>query len=266
VQPESGPAKSAERPAAPGPKATPGSPAREAVTLWAIGFALIITASLLVPNYAKLVATVSFLYLPLLFARRQELPEKSPTLLSRFWTFDYRELGVSTRNWRQDVKLALGVFAVVAPVYFVGYLLYPEILKHLPRTLAVHLSPHLASGTFHLRLPARFGEWAIDQTLVVALPEEFFYRGYLQTRLRESYPGGKKFLGARLGPAFFLTAALFAVGHLAIFEAWRLAVFFPALLFGWLREKTGTVLGATLLHAAFNLYEMVLQTSFYGPD
>src|SRR5713101_5207743 len=33
----------------------------------------------------------------------------------------------------------------------------------------------------------------------------------------------------------------------------RLAVFFPALLFGWLREKTGTVLGATLLHAAFNL-------------
>jgi membrane protease YdiL (CAAX protease family) len=254
-----------ERPPEAGPKAARGSPAREAIALWAICFALIITASLLVPSYAKLVATVSFLYLPLLFARRQELPEKSPTLLSRFRTFDYREFGVSTRNWRRDVKLALGVFAVIAPVYFVAYLFYPEILKHLPRALAVHLSPHLGIGTFHLQLPARFGEWAIDQTLVVALPEEFFYRGYLQTRLRESYPGGKKFLGARLGPAFFLTASLFAVGHLAIFEVWRLGVFFPALLFGWLREKTGTVLGATLLHAAFNLYEMVLQASFFGP-
>jgi membrane protease YdiL (CAAX protease family) len=241
----------------------PRSPAREAITLWAIGFALIVAASRIVPSYAKLVATVSFLYLPLLFARRQESAEKSPTLRSRFWTFDYREFGVSTRNWRQDMKLALGVFAVVAPIYFVAYLVYPEILKLLPPTLAAHFSPHLGSGTFHLRLPPRFGEWAIDQTLVVALPEEFFYRGYLQTRLRESYPGGKKFLGAQLGPAFFLTAALFAVGHLAILEAWRLAVFFPALLFGWLREKTGTVLGATLLHAAFNLYEMVLQASFF---
>ena len=72
------------------------------------------------------------------------------------------------------------------------------------------------------------------------------------------------FFGARLGPAFFLTAALFALGHLAVFDVSRLAVFFPALLFGWLRERTGTVVGACLLHAGCNLYELTLRTSFFG--
>jgi membrane protease YdiL (CAAX protease family) len=117
---------------------------------------------------------------------------------------------------------------------------------------------------FHPKLPDQFGLWIIDQLLVVAVPEEFFYRGYLQSRLREAYPQGRMLLGARLGPAFFLTAVLFAIGHLSIFQLWRLAVFFPALVFGWLRERTGTVLGASLVHAGFNLYEMGLRASFFG--
>jgi membrane protease YdiL (CAAX protease family) len=99
---------------------------------------------------------------------------------------------------------------------------------------------------------------------VVALPEEFFYRGYLQGRLRDLWPEGKRVLGARLGRAFWLTALLFAVGHLAIFQAWRLAVIFPALLFGWMRERTGTVMGAALFHAACNLLALVLEASFFG--
>jgi membrane protease YdiL (CAAX protease family) len=70
--------------------------------------------------------------------------------------------------------------------------------------------------------------------------------------------------GARLGRAFFLTAALFAVGHLAIFQVWRLAVFFPALLFGWMRERTGTILGSTLFHAYCNLLQLVLAASFFA--
>jgi membrane protease YdiL (CAAX protease family) len=65
-----------------------------------------------------------------------------------------------------------------------------------------------------------------------------------------------------VGPAFILTAVLFALGHLAVFQVWRLGVFFPALLFGYMRERTGTVLGSTLLHAIFNLYEMFLRESF----
>jgi membrane protease YdiL (CAAX protease family) len=103
----------------------------------------------------------------------------------------------------------------------------------------------------------------VDNLFVVALPEEFFYRGYLQTRLRDAWPEGRLFLGARLGKAFWVTAALFALGHLAIFQVWRLGVFFPALLFGWMRERTGTVMGAALLHACCNLLVLVLEASFF---
>ncbi|HZA50832.1 MAG TPA: MXAN_2755 family glutamic-type intramembrane protease, partial [Myxococcaceae bacterium] len=109
-----------------------------------------------------------------------------------------------------------------------------------------------------------FAEWIVDNLLVVALPEEFFYRGYIQGRLRDLWPEGKTIFGARLGRAFWLTALLFAIGHLAIFQTWRLAVIFPALLFGWLRERTGTVMGAALFHATCNLLALILEASFFG--
>ncbi|MGZ3481460.1 MAG: myxosortase family intramembrane protease, partial [Myxococcaceae bacterium] len=102
----------------------------------------------------------------------------------------------------------------------------------------------------------------VDELFVTALPEEFFYRGWLQTRLKRVWPGGAHLAGVLVGPAFLLTAALFAVGHLAIFQASRLAVFFPALLFGWLRERTGTVVGSTLFHAACNVLAKVVTASF----
>jgi len=222
---------------------------------------------LIAPSYAKVVATISFLYLPLFFARGRKEPERGKqSWSSRFWTFDYAEYGVTLRNWRLDLKLALLVFLIVAPLYLVAYVAYAEALSWLPARWAVHLSPYFGNLVFRPRLPDHFGLWIVDQLFVVAVPEEFFYRGYLQGRLREAYPQGRLFLGARLGPAFFFTAALFAIGHLSIFHVWRLAVFFPGLVFGWLRERTGTVLGASLLHAGFNLYEMTLRSSFFGAN
>jgi len=238
---------------------------REALLLWSVSFASIVAASLLAPAHAKVVATISFLYLPLFFARPARLRKGTKDLWwERFWNFDYAEFGVTLRNWRLDLKLALLLFLIVAPLYLAAYVGYAEAMKWLPTRWATYLSPYGGHWGFHPRLPANFGLWAVDQLLVVAVPEEFFYRGYLQTRFREAWPQGRTFLGARLGPAFFLAAVLFAVGHLAIFQVWRLGVFFPALLFGWLRERTGTVLGSSVLHALFNLYEMALRVSFYA--
>ena len=85
----------------------------------------------------------------------------------------------------------------------------------------------------------------MDELFVTALPEEFFYRGYLQARLSDVWPGRcARRWACWWDRRSWLTAALFALGHLAIFQGWRLAVFFPALLFGWLRERTGTIVGA----------------------
>jgi membrane protease YdiL (CAAX protease family) len=226
------------------------TPLQECLAVWAGSFLAIVFASLFLNRYAKLVATIAFLYLPLIPMRwRGE---------------DYRHYGVTLRSWRQDFKLFLLLFAVVAPLYLVAYVAYAELLNHLPPWLASRISPYGGEWHFKLRMPANLGLWALDQLLVVALPEEFFYRGYLQGRLRDAFPQGKLLAGARLGPAFFLTALLFALGHLAIFQPWRLAVFFPALLFGWLRERTGTIVGCSVFHAACNLYELVLRVSFFG--
>lgn len=223
---------------------------QEVLFLWGVSFATIVITFVIVPGYAKLAATVTFLYLPLLAMRvRGE---------------DYRDYGITFRHWRKDLALAGIALAVLIPPFILAFVGYAEVLRYLPPAWSRYLSPLTGVPSFHFRLPLRFTEWTIDQLFVVALPEEFFYRGYLQTRLRDAWPHGKVIFGVRIGPAFLLTAVLFALGHLAIFQAWRLAVFFPALLFGWLRERTGTVVGSTLVHAICNLLELVLEASFFG--
>lgn len=229
------------------------SAVQEVLLLWGLSFASILLAFALfggATGHAKIVATVGFLYLPLVAMRRRNE--------------DYPDYGITFRALREDLKLFGILFAVVAPLYVLAFWGFAEVLEWLPPELRRHVSPYTHRPDIAFRLPARFGEWALDNLLVVALPEEFFYRGYIQARLRDAWPQGRVFLGARLGPAFWLTALLFAVGHLAIFEFWRLAVVFPALLFGWMRERTGTVVGATLFHAAANLLALVLEASFFG--
>ncbi len=223
---------------------------REVLLVWGVSFGAILAAYLVSANLAKLVATAGFLYLPLWAMRRRGE--------------DYRDYGLTLASWRADLRLYLLVCAVVLPPFFAAFAFWGPFLEHLPQEWARALSPLAGTGHFHPKLPHRFAEWVVDQLLVVALPEEFFYRGFMQARLRDAWPQGRVLFGVRLGPAFFLTAVLFALGHLAIFEVWRLAVFFPALLFGWMRERTGTVLGSAVFHAACNLYELILAASFFG--
>lgn len=223
---------------------------QEVLATWGLCLIAIVVAFVAFNPYAKVVATIGFLYLPMLSMRQRGE--------------DYRDYGVTLRRWRDDLKLFGLLFAVVGPVFALGFAGFSELLAHLPPEWGRHLAPYRGPWSFQPRLPDRFGEWVIDQLFVVALPEEFFYRGYIQTRLRDAWPQGRVVFGARLGRAFFVTAILFALGHLAIPEAWRLGVVFPALLFGWMRERTGSVMGAALFHAACNLEVKVLEASFFG--
>ena len=221
----------------------PGRVLRQALSLWAVAFAAIVAASLLAPPpWAKVTAVVAFLYLPL--AAMRGTGE------------DARDYGVTLARWRLDVLLAVAMLAVIAPLFIVGYEVWlGNLLGHGPGSPPPGLS-------FHARVPEGYG-WSnvVDELFVTALPEEFFYRGWLQARLKRVWPGGARIAGVVVGPAFLLTAALFAVGHLAIFQGSRLLVFFPALLFGWLRERTGTVVGSTLLHAGCNILSHVVAAS-----
>ncbi|HEY2511835.1 MAG TPA: MrtC family glutamic-type intramembrane protease [Polyangiaceae bacterium] len=117
-----------------------------------------------------------------------------------------------------------------------------------------------ADGHFSFTPHAR--ELASDvagQVVIIALPEEAFYRGYLQTRLDDVWLGRFRVAGAPIGLGLFVTSAIFALGHLAtIHAATRLAVFFPSLLFGWLRARTGGIGASLTFHALCNLFSEAL--------
>jgi hypothetical protein len=107
--------------------------------------------------------------------------------------------------------------------------------------------------------PRALAERVLGQLVLVALPEEAFYRGYLQSRLADAFPMRRRLFGAPVGFAIVLTSALFAVGHLATIPApARLAVFFPSLLFGWLRSRTKGIGAGLAYHASCNIFSELL--------
>jgi uncharacterized protein len=198
----------------------------------------------------KTVAAIAFLYLPVWAMRRRgEFPE------------DY---GVTTAGWRRSLGYVLAFSAVTLPLYCLGFYLYAKLSHNLPNELARMLTPYRPRTDVAFRWPHRFPLQIIDQLFVVALPEEFFYRGYLQARLERHLGEGRAVLGITAGRAFLLTQLLFALGHLVEPYPWRLAVFFPALLFGWLRKRTGTIFAGVVFHAVCNLTVLVLEASVLG--
>lgn len=116
--------------------------------------------------------------------------------------------------------------------------------------------PPSRDGFAHFALSYRWFALAVVlQLFLIALPEEFFYRGYLQARLASRWGGRGIALGPlRLTQANVVTSALFAVGHVVIGgDPARLAVFFPSLLFGMLRERTDGIAAGVVFHACCNL-------------
>ena len=117
-----------------------------------------------------------------------------------------------------------------------------------------------AGGTFALG-PRPLGaiNEVFGQLIIIALPEEAFYRGYLQTRLDDVWAPRVRILGAEVGLGLVVASVIFALGHLAtIHQPARLAVFFPSLVFGWLRAKTGGIGASLTFHALCNVFSEAL--------
>ncbi len=105
----------------------------------------------------------------------------------------------------------------------------------------------------------------LGQLMVIAIPEEMFFRGYLQTAFDDASRVRVRVLGAAVGPGLLLSSLVFALGHVATDpNPARLAVFFPSLVFGWLRARTGGVGAAALFHAECNLLSAHLARAYFG--
>jgi membrane protease YdiL (CAAX protease family) len=143
----------------------------------------------------------------------------------------------------RELSVALALCALIFPPFVLGFYLF-----HQPERPFVWL------------LPTELPSYLLAQLFVVALPEEALFRGYVQGRLSDAFPRRHTLLGVSLSvPAWLGQALLFALIHLTVEpHPSRLAVFFPGLLFGWLRERRGGIGAAVVLHAASNLLGDVL--------
>jgi membrane protease YdiL (CAAX protease family) len=165
---------------------------------------------------------------------------------------------------KRGIVTALVALAVVFPIFVLGYFAFYEIA--CKSDLLAHLVPHgMCShygGLAAIHPPALTGklaEFCAVQFVVVALPEELFFRGFLLGLLEKRFPPKRRFLGGGVGLALVLSAAAFAIVHLPKDGDPRaLATFFPGLLFGWMRSSTKSILAGTLTHASSNILVRVL--------
>jgi membrane protease YdiL (CAAX protease family) len=150
------------------------------------------------------------------------------------------------RDTGRALAWALGLIAVVLPPFVVGFHLYRRV-----------------STPFQFVAPVSIADELFGQALVIALPEEAFYRGYLMTALDDLWGTPWTIAKAKLGWGWVVSSAVFAVGHaLTITNVERLAVFFPALLFGWLRARTRGVGAPALFHVLCNVLASTVERGY----
>lgn len=94
---------------------------------------------------------------------------------------------------------------------------------------------------------------------VAAIPEEFFFRSYIQEHILADQ--NKKFLGP-VTRKNLITSLLFGFIHvLAFLNITRMNTFFPSLLFGLFTEKSrGRIFYSIAFHAVSNILQFTLWT------
>jgi hypothetical protein len=231
-----------------------------AFALASIGVAALAALGRAVPlvheNLGALVAVV-FLYLPFWYAgRRSE---------------DLSHYGFRADPLGKGLALGFGAPLLIFPLFAVLFVLfYAEVCQAGQPMWLRQMAPPGTCDGFRgwdgLRAPIvdrDFLTLVAVQVIVIALPEELFFRGFLHELFERALPPRRRLFGGGIGWALILSSLLFALGHLASgFDARRLSVFFPGLLFGWMRSATGSILAGTIAHAASNLFIHLLEQMF----
>jgi membrane protease YdiL (CAAX protease family) len=158
------------------------------------------------------------------------------------------EFGIVFRHPLRGLKLYGLACLIFLPAFVVGYFLFAHFFWNVQVVFG-----------FPPGLPREFA----IQFLYLALPEEFLFRGYLQKRLMRVLPRVYRIIGFELPLAGIVCAAIFAAAHV-VYDASvvRIFVFFPALVFAWLRYKTDSIFTPVLFHGTCNVTEYAVRSMF----
>lgn len=213
-------------------------------------------------NLGALVAIV-FLYLTVWLANRRGE--------------DLVAFGFSSKPRLRSIVIALTYMAIIFPIFVFGFVIFHNLACDKESLFAPLAQPGICFG-FDGWASAHWPElgfmsddltklsleFVFIQIVVVALPEELFFRGLIHELCERALPPKRRVFGGGIGWALVLSSAIFALGHLTVtFDARRLAVFFPGLLFGWMRSATGSIFAGVIAHTASNVFILALQEVFF---
>ncbi len=220
------------------------------VPLWLIQRAGELPESHRIHVHGLLLGPVAALRRRRVLAARQRRQRGRPDSLGRTLAFYGRGAIFRPRALAKDLGLAL-TFALVTFVPFgLGHYALQSVVRGRQLDYAV-------------TIPDDIVETLLKNTFLVGLPEELFYRGFLETRLERLWPTRWAPLLIPISRTVILASFLFALGHfVGEWNPARLGPFFPAFLFSACARTSGSIAGAVVLHGLSNAFSAILMAGY----
>ena len=153
----------------------------------------------------------------------------------------FAEIGLRVGRLGLTFWVLCATCVIVLPLFFAGILLLKYFEVPLP------LCPVIPEK--------RWFSWSVYQFMYVAVAEEMFFRGYLQSnvlRLLAMFVQKKSGFLELIG--IITSATVFAISHSVLLgSVMPIITFFPGLIFGWLFVKTKSLLAPVLFHGLANV-------------
>jgi len=183
---------------------------------------------------------------------------------------------ITFRNMRYHLNIASSCLAVVMPlsallilsvlgicqVFLIAYLLKKkQTFSNLPSSNII-LFLFLLVAAFSLAIfttpyTKRISGF-VFYLFFVGFGEEILYRGYIQSRLNEAFDRSYHFFGVNWGWGIIIASLIFGFSHMGILTLslgeyvlrlpWVFWTFFSGLVFGFIREKTGSIVAPAVVH------------------
>ncbi len=204
--------------------------------------------------------------------------------------------GISFKNMKCHLKIVLiclipvltasSIFAfidwekwsgalILGPIYLALLFILAGLLKKQPTlgngvtlcALLLFAATSLSSGTITGRSILSF----LYHFIFVGFGEEILFRGYFQSRLNLAFGRPFRFLGVKWGWGIIIMSLIFGFAHVlnpfnpflgqfGLSWPYGFWTFFIGLMFGYLREKTGSVVVPALIHGT----PQALASLFFG--
>lgn len=198
--------------------------------------------------HGLLLGPIAALRSRVVLARRRRRAHGRPSRVARTLALYGRGAHLRLGPLGRDLGLALGLALITFPPFAIGHHFWQQAF---------------GAGAYAFRVPDDLLVTLAKNVFLVALPEEMFYRGFLEHRLERWMPTRLRVLLIPISRTVLLASALFALGHfLGEYNPARLGPFFPAFVFSALTRRSGSIMGAVVYHGASNAFSALLLAGY----